>query len=167
MNEPLSENNVGQRLPRSHLQKALLRVQAESLPPVALGLGVLCAAFALSHMGVLLSDLAPSMALVAELSAIFYFVVYARFRTRALPDGSVHPLSLALYAVPVLNSELHLYLSRDPLQTNIALCIIDAGFFYCRAAKKIRTGRNRYCSLCSGGHGNRQYDLKECQCTIH
>jgi PAS domain S-box-containing protein len=130
MNESFSEPVAAVCLSRSQVQQALLRVQADSVRPVALGLGILYAAFTASHLVVLSPELGARMAVVAGLSAFFYFVVYWRLRTRVLPDEWVHPLSLTLYAVAILNSELHLYLSRDPLQsTNVALCIIGAGIF--------------------------------------
>lgn len=130
MDESLPENTAPQNLPRSRLQEALLHVQAESVPPVALGLGILYAAFAVSHLIVLSPEIAPRMALVSGLSAAFYLVVYGRFRRRTLREDWVYPLSMTLYAVAVLNSELHLFLSRDPLQsTNVALCIVGAGIF--------------------------------------
>ena len=117
-------------LTQAQLENALLRTQADSMRPVALGLGVLYLVFAVSHLMLLPPEYAARMALVATLSVIFYASVYVYLRGHVLPDSWVHPLTLSMYAIAVLNSELHLLASGDPLQsTNIALCVIGAGIF--------------------------------------
>lgn len=115
---------------RSQLAQALLRAQADSVRPVAFGLGVLYAVFALLHWLALPSEDSARMTFVAGLSALIYFAIYGYLRARVLPDAWVYPLSLTLYAGAVLNGVLHLYFSDDLLPSvGIALCLIGAGIF--------------------------------------
>ncbi|MBI4673807.1 MAG: PAS domain-containing protein [Chloroflexi bacterium] len=135
MNEP--EPNV---VPLSNAASARsirdlpARAQAESVRPVALGLAILYALFAVSHLLLFSPAIRVTMSLVAGFCALAYLILFFIFRTRPVPVKWVQPISALLFGIAVFHAALRLYLSGELLQSaNLALCIIAGGIFFLSA----------------------------------
>ena len=101
------------------------------IPPVAIGLSILYLLFGISHILLLPPSIARIMASVALGTAVTFLTLYLLLKRFPLPIHWTYPLAFTIYAFVLLNSILHLYLTKDPRQsTNVMLAFIGAGFFF-------------------------------------
>lgn len=105
--------------------RAKQRIWAQ-LPLVATALAILYAVFAVGHYFLLSPEIAGQMVWLAGLSSLGSGLVAAR--ARRIPIEWAHPVAAGLAAVMMLNSLVHLHLTRDPHETlNLVLALVAAG----------------------------------------
>lgn len=99
-----------------------------SLPPVALGLGVLYLVFTVSHLLLLPRSIAAVMSPVAAGTSLLLFALAVLLRRDQVSSRWAHPLGAGVAGLVLLNSLLHLALTAQIEQTtNLLLLIIGAG----------------------------------------
>ncbi len=117
-------------------EKAALRLALDSyfgssLPPVTAALGVLFVIFALAHFLVLEPAVARIMGTLASLTAIVFFILYLQLKRAPVAARYAHPLGFGISMLVLFNALMHLYLTRQPLQTtNLILVVVGIGFLF-------------------------------------
>ncbi len=129
--------NAEQPTPRAvatqeaELDVALEGVVLDSLKLVVPGLAIVYALLTVSHWFMLPAPLKFTMMAVAGTTALVLGGLYLLLRRQLPPSRWAHPLGAALAGLVLLNSLLHLYLTRDALQiTNLLLLLIGIGFLF-------------------------------------
>ncbi len=111
------------------LASFLDRQVATALQPVSLGMAVLYALLATSHVLVLPTGPRLIMTTLAVVSATVTLILAWRLRSQPVAPGKGHLTMTALVAIPVVNSAAHLYLLSDPKQTtNFLLMLVGIAF---------------------------------------
>jgi signal transduction histidine kinase/ActR/RegA family two-component response regulator len=113
------------------LADAVSLAVSESLRPVAKGFGLLYALYSISHLLLLPADFRWPMSITAFVSAVGMFGLYYLF-ARWRPMGpNAHRMAAGMAFCVLYNSWLHLWLSRDVLQsTNFMLLLVGVGVFF-------------------------------------
>jgi signal transduction histidine kinase len=130
--DPTSQRAVTtEAVDRTVIQQAMARFVGDSLPPIALGLGLLYVLFFAAHTLLLTGSMRLIMSSSAAVSAALLLIFWYVWRRYAPPTHYAH-MGAAFFATLVLiNSWLHLWLTRDPLQTtNLMLLVVGVGFFF-------------------------------------
>ncbi len=110
------------------MRAALDRIVLESLKPVSVGLCVLYAVLALSHLLVLPQTVTPLMASAAAATALILLSLRLILERRQIPVHLAHPIGAFIAGLVLFNTLLHLHLLADPRQTtNLLLLIVGAG----------------------------------------
>lgn len=124
-------SSSAESLDRSIVADAIARFVGDSLPGVAVGLGFLYVLFTFSHYILLPPTHKLIMTAVAAMTALFFLGAAILWRWRPLKNAHAHLFAALFGALVLLNSWLHLWLSRDPLQsTNLMLLTVGVGFFF-------------------------------------
>jgi len=127
-----SDNSTAAELSdRFEIAQAIDRFVGDSLPGVATGLGSLYLLFTVAHTILLPPTQKLIMAVVAAMTTLFFLRIALLWRRTPLKNQHAHLYAATFAALVLLNSWLHLWLSRDPLQsTNLMLLIVGIGFFF-------------------------------------
>jgi hypothetical protein len=121
------------KIPSPELKEELDRVVFQGLLPVSIGLGLLFAVFAVSHMLTLTAAIAVPMTIIAGITSLLFFVLYLLARQKKIPLDWSYPIGALMIFVALLNSFLQLKLSGDIYQTtNVMLIVIGISFFLIR-----------------------------------
>lgn len=122
---------VPSALPSMNLQDALDTVMRDSLRPLATGLSVLYAVFAVSHRWTLPPTVAGIMTLVATATAIMLLGLSLLLLRWSVPTRWAHPIGVGVAGLVLINSLLHLFLVSEPQQTtNLMLLAVGAGCLF-------------------------------------
>jgi signal transduction histidine kinase/putative methionine-R-sulfoxide reductase with GAF domain len=116
--------NTSPEVPATVLSLALDQVMAETLRPVAGGLGAICAFFTLSHLLMLPAEIKTVMVITAGITSLGMLGVYAYLREHTLPARWAHPLAAVLSILMLLNPTMHMIFSQDASQTTYFLLLI-------------------------------------------
>lgn len=113
------------------VKQALSRFVHDSISPVAIGLSFLYLLFAISHSILLPRSIGLIMALSAIGSIVLLLSIVSYHRRGAISTAHSHAWATLIGSVVFFNSWLHLWLTRDPLQsTNLLLLVVGVGFFF-------------------------------------
>ena len=113
------------------VRRALDEIVLSSLQPIAWVLAGLYLVFAVSHQLVLPAEAADTMSVVAVLSAAFFAGLALTLRRIDLLPSFAHAVATVMAAVVLLNSLLHMGLTREPFQTtNLLLLILGVGILF-------------------------------------
>jgi signal transduction histidine kinase/CheY-like chemotaxis protein len=116
---------------RVMIARALAQFVGDALPALATGLGLLYLLFSVAHFLLLPAPLRFIMATIAALTALFLLGLAAYLRRHPIVNHHAHFWAALLGTLVLINSWLHLWFTRDPLQsTNLMLLIVGIGFFY-------------------------------------
>jgi signal transduction histidine kinase len=110
--------------PPEILRVALNQVMAETLRPIASGLGAICAFFAISHVLMLTDATRLVMVVIAGTTSITMLGVYLYLRRNSINSRWAHPLTAFLALLLLLNPTMHMIISQDPTQTTYFLLYI-------------------------------------------
>jgi serine phosphatase RsbU (regulator of sigma subunit)/anti-sigma regulatory factor (Ser/Thr protein kinase) len=111
------------------LHSQLDLVLGRGIPPVSFWLAALYAIFSASHPFLLPKE-AALMSLLAGSTAVFFAGLGMAARRRPLPPGWAHPVSFGIVLLVLLNSLIHLSLTRELWQTtNLMLIFVGSAFF--------------------------------------
>ncbi|MFZ6031041.1 MAG: GAF domain-containing protein [Chloroflexota bacterium] len=132
MNRPSVDGTPTKPITSSHgpaispalLNNALDQVMAETLRPVAGGIGGLCGFFAISHLVVLPAEVRAVMMLIAGLTSASMLGVYAYLHSRRIDAQWAHPLAALMALLLLVNPSIHMYLVKDEYQTTYFLLFI-------------------------------------------
>ncbi len=117
------------RLPVERVCLACDRAVRDILPAAAFVLGAMYVLLGLAHRYFLPSRIAGLMSNVAFVSALVMVGIGVMVRRRELPLHRVHPVSMVLVALVLLNSALHLHLTGELKHTsNFMLLVTGLGF---------------------------------------
>jgi len=132
LRNPLSSfPDTGPDIPEDVLRRALNGAMRETLIPMTIGMGIIAAFFAASHVLLLPQTYRLPMVVVASLTALFMFGAFVLMRRQKIPPDWVHPVGVLLTLLMLVNPLLHMYLSHDPEQTTyVMLFILGAGFLF-------------------------------------
>lgn len=112
------------------LRAELSATVQRSIVPVASGLSVLYAIFTVSHWALLPDAIRLPMALTAGITALVFVGLSRYVRSRGLPLRLTDPVAAGMAGLVLFNSWLHLWLTKDILQTtNLLLLIVGSAFF--------------------------------------
>ncbi len=125
----LTFREIRRRLSKARVATACQRAVLDVLPVAALILGMMYGGLAVSHALLLDAPTGPVLSVTAGVSALLLLGLWRLAQRGAFSLRHAHPLSLALVLVVLINSALHLYLTRDiKHSTNFMLLITGTGF---------------------------------------
>jgi len=112
------------------VRKALAKVVYEDLRPVAMGLSLLYIVFTIAHSVILPRPIAVPMVITAFLSAVLFISLVILVKRSAITVHYAHQTAAGIAHIVLLNSFLHLYLTREIHHTtNILLLIVGIACF--------------------------------------
>ena len=113
------------------LPGALDTAGGEHLRTVAIALGLLYVIFPVIYLLILPKEIAPLLAVTAELTALVLLFLYLFLGRRSLPLRWSNLAGSLVSALILANSLLHIYLTGDLLQTiALVLLILGAGYLF-------------------------------------
>lgn len=112
---------------QQQLTSALDQHARDALPAAGLGLAVLYLLFTFSHRLTLPADMSAILAPLALASSLLTLGVGLLAKNHKIPEWLANPCGALMASVVMINSLVHLYLTRDPLETtNLLLTIVGA-----------------------------------------
>jgi signal transduction histidine kinase len=111
-------------IPQAILRAALNQVMAETLRPVAGGLGAICAFFAASHLVMLPEAIRGVMILIATATSVSMLSIYVYLRRHILSARMAHPVAAVVAVSLLLNPTMHMFLTKDASQTTYFVLFI-------------------------------------------
>ncbi|MBL8149567.1 MAG: response regulator [Blastocatellia bacterium] len=113
------------------LKTALDKVVLDSLPVILTALFLLYIIFAVSHLFLLPTNVAKLMSSVSVTTAITVVIIWGILKKYNIAVKYAHPIASVVTGLMLLNSQLHLYLLLDPIQTtNLFLVLIAVGCIF-------------------------------------
>lgn len=119
--------------PEPEVQRAFAEILMGAMTPVSIGLVVVYAVLAVGHSFYLEEAGVKRVMVALSGGSVLFLIVANRWVAwqRPVPERWAHLLAAAFAGVVLVNSLVHLELSRDPLQTtNLMLLLVGCGFFF-------------------------------------
>lgn len=118
-----NDDHDGSQIDEQYLQQVLDGIVLDAFHPILTALTVLYLVFFVGHMMVLPTDIAYVIGPVAIVSSITSLLLRLTLKYQWIPIRHGHLLGIFVTVIILINSALHMYLTKDPLQTTNFLLI--------------------------------------------